>query len=121
MVVEVSVVRDGVDGLHYDAVHPETQRRGQAVLSEVVAALSHLIFSNFINESHLLAIRYFRPWAAHENELMKRIGEEDACHEGEVGHELVAVHDDVGVAENDDHLLIRWHNRIRTGNESEVH
>ena len=28
-----------------------------------------------------------------------------AFHEGEVRHELVAVHDDVGVAENDDHLL----------------
>ena len=105
MVVEVSVVRDGVDGLHYDAVHPEAQRRGQAVLREGDAVLSHLVFSNFTYV--LLATRYFRPWAAHDNELMKRIGEEDACHEGEVGHELVAVHDDVGVAENDDHLLIQ--------------
>ena len=37
-------------------------------------------------------------------------------HEGEVRDELVAVHDDIGVAENDDHLLIQWSNRIRTGN-----
>ena len=44
------------------------------------------------------------------------MGEEDACHEREVSDELVAVHDDIGVAENDDHLLIQWSNRIRTGN-----
>ena len=48
------------------------------------------------------------------------MGEEDACHEGEVRHELVAVHDDVGVAENDHHLLIQWPNRIRTGNEPDL-
>ena len=48
------------------------------------------------------------------------MGEEDACHEREVSHELVAVHDDIGVAENDDHLLIQWPNRIRTDNESAI-
>ena len=28
-----------------------------------------------------------------------------ACHEGEVRNELMAVDDEIGVAENDDHLL----------------
>ena len=37
--------------------------------------------------------------------ILKNVVIRSTCHEGEVRHELVAVHDDVGVAENDDHLL----------------
>ena len=36
---------------------------------------------------------------------LKNVVIRSTCHKGEVRHELVAVHDDVGVAENDDHLL----------------
>ena len=34
VVVEVGVVRDGVDRLHGDAVQPQAERRRQAVLKE---------------------------------------------------------------------------------------
>ena len=72
MVVEVSVVRDGVDGLHYDAVHPQAQRRGQAMLSEDVAVLSHLI-SYFINLMKLIKVKLMIMNSRNDNEWVKRM------------------------------------------------
>ena len=72
MVVEVSVVRDGVDGLHYDAVHPQAQRRGQAMLSEGVAVLSHLI-SYFINLMKLIKVKLMIMNSRNDNEWVKRM------------------------------------------------
>ena len=72
MVVEVSVVRDGVDGLHYDAVHPQAQRRGQAMLSEGVAVLSHLI-SYFTNLMKLIKVKLMIMNSRNDNEWVKRM------------------------------------------------